>query len=655
MIQLHNVQYSIGQRVLFEQVNWALAPGSRVALVGPNGTGKTTLLRLVMGEIEPESGTCIQARGTRLGYLPQEAAERFDGTVLDRAMEAHKDLVAMREELDRLHQRLQDIKPDDPELEEILERSGSLQNHLEHHDEHSLEPEARRLLSGLGFSTRDQDRPLEEFSGGWRMRAALGALLLADPTLLFLDEPTNHLDLPAMQWLEDYLESFRGGLVVVSHDRVFLDRVANEVRELDAQRLHEYAMTFTFYLEERELRRERIEAQNEQLGKRITQLNRFVERFGAKNTKATQAQSKQKMIDRLREQRVVLPRRPKGVKFSFPDPPHVGKALMTLRGVAFAYDEKGDIFSDVNLDISRGDKIAIVGANGAGKTTLLRVLAEQFAPRVGTFDLHPDAKLAYFAQHAAETLNPKHTALQSLEEVAPAALPQRLRSLLGNFLMTGDDVYKKCGILSGGERQRVALARMLLEPANFILLDEPTHHLDLAGKEVLEEALEQYPGGLIVVTHDRALMARVATRVIEVDHGRAVLYPGGYKSYAATRLTRQAPLEQTAPTKPTKSKKPAKAAVKSKAKAPAKQPAGAKATKSRAAERKARAAQQKRDRELKQLETALEQSEARMRQVELQLADPEVYADRAKAGDLTEEYKRLRSEVESLWAKLEKV
>src|SRR6266540_4975033 len=261
MIQLQNLRYSIGERVLFSGLDWVLSPGDRVALVGPNGAGKTTLLKVMLGELRPESGSRVLARGTRLGYLPQEAAERFDGTVLDRAMEAHRHLLEMREELDALHQRLQGIAPDDPTLEPLLERSGELQHHLELHDEHALEPEARRVLSGLGFARADQDRPLAEFSGGWRMRAALAALLLTDPTLLFLDEPTNHLDLPAMEWLEDYLEDFHGALVVVSHDRVFLDRVAHEVRELDHGELAIYAMTFTGYLEERELRRERVEAQ----------------------------------------------------------------------------------------------------------------------------------------------------------------------------------------------------------------------------------------------------------------------------------------------------------------------------------------------------------------------------------------------------------
>ena len=510
-----------------------------MALVGPNGAGKTTLIRIILGEYTPETGSRVLSKGTRFGYLPQEAAERFDGTVLDRAMEAHRHLLEMREELDALYADLSTLPADDPSIPALLDRAGELQHHLELNDEHVLEPEARRILDGLGFSLADQDRPLAEFSGGWRMRAALAALLLTDPTLLFLDEPTNHLDLPALEWLEDYLEGFHGGLVVVSHDRVFLDRVATEVMELDQAQLSEYATSFTGYLEERETRRERLEAQNVQVEKKIAQLSRFAERFGAKASKATQAQSKRKQIERLKTQRVVLPRRPRGIRFQFPQPPHVGRSLIRLKDVSFGYDRQ-DIFSDASIEIERGEKIAIVGANGAGKTTLLRVIAGQLEPRAGEREIHQQARPAYFAQHAAETLDGKLTVLQAVEEVATDDAIPRLRSLLGNFLFTGDDVFKFCRILSGGERQRVAIARLLLQPTNLLLLDEPTHHLDLAGKEVLEEALEQYPGAVIVVTHDRSLMARLATRILSVSDGRVTLYPGGYDDYEAARLKAEA-------------------------------------------------------------------------------------------------------------------
>ena len=656
MIQLQNLRYSIGARVLFDDLSWVLAAGDRVALVGPNGAGKTTLLRVILGELAPESGTRVLARGSRLGYLPQEAAERFDGTVLDRAMEAHRELKAAQDELEALHQRLSGIAPDDPALEPLLERAGELQHLLEFHDEHALEPEARRVLSGLGFSRRDQDRPLAEFSGGWRMRAALAALLLTDPTLLFLDEPTNHLDLPAMEWLEDHLEGFHGGLVVVSHDRVFLDRLATEILELDHATLTEYAMGFTQYLEERERRRERVEAANEQLDRRIAQLSRFVERFGAKNTKASQAQSKRKLIERLRHERVILPRAPRGLRFQFPDPPHAGRTLVRLRDAAFGYDAR-DVFAGARVELEHDDKVAIVGANGAGKTTLLRVLAGQLPPRRGNRECPPHTRMAYFAQHAAETLDGSHTVLESLEQVAPPAWRPRLRSLLGNFLFSGDDVFKLCKVLSGGERQRVALARILLEPANLLLLDEPTHHLDLAGKEVLEDALAQYPGAVVVVTHDRSLMARLATRVVEMDQGRVVLYPGGYDDYEAARQAR-ANAQAAATTAPAPASRRAR-------EAPAAGRHGGSARAGRAGvaatreapprgreERAARAARQQRERERARVERDIETRETRVRELETLLADPALYHDVARSQTIVTEYERLRAELEALWQRL---
>jgi len=660
MIQLQGVRYAIGERVLFDDVDWVIGPGDRCALVGPNGAGKTTLIRLVLGEATPEAGTCVRPRGTRIGYLPQEAAERYDGTVLDRAMEAHRALLDMRAELDALHAELADVGADDPRLEALLERVGDLQHHLEHQDEHSLEPEARRVLSGLGFSTPDQDRPLAEFSGGWRMRAALAALLLSDPTVLFMDEPTNHLDLPAMEWLEDYLEDFAGGLVVVSHDRVFLDRVANEVRELDHGKLTPYSMRFSLYLEEKELRRDQAAAANAQLDAKIAQLQRFVERFGAKNTKASQAQSKRKQIERLKSQHQVIPRRARGIRFSFPDPPHAGRTLVRLRDLSFGYDHGPDVIAHARAEIENGEKLAIVGANGAGKTTLLRVLAGQLEPRSGTREMPVLTKMSYFAQHAAETLDGRLTVLQSLEDVASDEWRPRLRSLLGTFLFSGDDVFKPCRVLSGGERQRVALARLLLTPSNLLLMDEPTHHLDLAGKEVLEDALAQYPGGVVVVTHDRSLMARVATRVLEVNGGRVVLYPGGYDDYESTRLSRVAEESERerARSRPAGGNSPkagAQAAATGRA-APAPAPAPGRGASPAATEaRPGRATQnsaRKRERELARLEAEIAERETRMRQLEEQLADPALYHDAPRSQGIVVEYERVRSELESLWARL---
>ena len=663
MIQVQNLRYSIGERVLLDRIDWVIAPGDRVALVGPNGAGKTTLLRVLLGELAPESGARVSAKGTHAGHLPQEAAERFDGTVLERALEAHRSVFAAREELDALHLELHGIAPEDPRLAALLARAGELQHRLELADEHALEPEARRVLAGLGFARADQDRPLAEFSGGWRMRASLAALLLTDPTLLFLDEPTNHLDLPAMEWLEDYLGDFRGGLVVVSHDRVFLDRVADQVVELDRGVLTPYPMTFTRYLVERELRREQLEAKNQQLDQRIAQLSRFVERFGAKNTKASQARSKVKMIDRLKSERVVLPRPPRAIRFAFPPPPHAGRLLVQLGDAAFGYDPR-DVFAHASVEIAKRDKVAIVGANGAGKTTLLRVIAGQLAVRRGVRETWPHTRLAYFAQHAAETLTGTATVLEELEQVAPPHWRPVLRSLLGNFLFTGDDVFKPCRVLSGGERQRVALARILMEPANLMLLDEPTHHLDIAGKEVLEEALVQYPGAVVVVTHDRSLMARLATRVIEVNDGRVILYPGGYDDYEAARLLRVAGADRRrkpslgTPTGTTDLGARAATGSSSAARAPA--PA-ARASGSRearhpgAAPRAGRAAEKQREKELARIERDIEARETEIRAVERLLADPDVYADGPRAKALVTRYEQLRAETDSLWQRLEEL
>jgi ATP-binding cassette subfamily F protein 3 len=448
-----------------------------------------------------------------------------------------------------------------------------------------------------------------------------------------------------MEWLEDYLEEFRGGLVVVSHDRVFLDRVATEVRELEHAKLTPYSMRFSLYLEEKELRREQAAAANAQLDAKIAQLQRFVERFGAKNTKAAQAQSKRKQIERLKAQHQVIPRTARSLRFSFPDPPHAGRTLVRLRDLSFGYDGGPDVIAHARLEIEKGEKLAIVGANGAGKTTLLRVIAGQLEPRTGEREQPPLTRAGYFAQHAAETLDGKLTVLESLEEVASDAWRPRLRSLLGTFLFSGDDVFKPCRVLSGGERPRVARARLLLTPSNLLLMDEPTHHLDLAGKEVLEDALAQYPGAVVVVTHDRSLMARVATRVLEVNAGRVVLYPGGYDDYESARLSRMAAAPEPERVAPAAGKAAARGGKSAAA------VAAAPATASRP-DRTSQNAARKREREIARIESEIAEREKRQKQLEDQLAEPETYADGERTRALMGDYERLRAEIESLWTRL---
>ena len=583
-------------------------------------------------------------RGTRLGYLPQEAAEKFDGTVLDRALEAHRAVLDMREELDALHQRLAGIAPDDPELEPLLERTGELQHHLDMHDEHSMVPEARRVLSGLGFSTRDQDRPISEFSGGWRMRATLAALLLTDPTLLFLDEPTNHLDLPAMEWLEEYLESFRGGLVVVSHDRVFLDRIADTVRELDRGTMTEYAMSFTHYLLEREARRDRVEAQNEQITKRVAELQRFVERFGAKNTKATQAQSKRKMIERLAAQRIVLPRKPKSIRFSFPAPPHSGRTLRAhARAPSFGYDATRDIFADANLDLDKGDKIAIVGANGAGKTTLLRMIAGQLAPRAGADGgpgAHEDGVLRAARRRGARRQADHARVARGRRVERLAAAPARPA---GQLPVRG---RRRVQARARAVGRRAAARRAGAHPAD-------------AGEPAAARRADASPrpGG-----QGRAReRARGLSRRGRRGDARSLAHGQPGQPHHRGRRRQGAPL----PGRLRRLRGGARGAGRRRARArrgevvaaaegprPGREGRRPGEDAGGGNDRRAAAEQKKKDKETARLEQEIETREKDLKEVEALLADPDVYADGARSKDLVKRYEVLRAEIDALWGKL---
>lgn len=629
MIQLSNIALSFGERKLFDGITWHLDLGDRVALVGPNGSGKTTLFKVALGLTSPDAGERMVSKSARLGYLPQEESAPSERTVLDEALTAFSDRGALIEEMEILSTDLADRQKEDPELPALLERYGILQRRFEHDNGYQHEHQGQKVLCGLGFQSEDFTKQVAALSGGWQMRVALAKLLLSSPTHLFLDEPTNHLDVESMTWLEDYLSHFPGAVILISHDRYFVDRMVQRVYELQNGRLEEYHTNYSAYLAEKGRRKEALIAQAKRQQERVEQLERFIERFRAKNTKATQVKSKEKLLAKM--ERIVIPGEHKRVRFRFPPAPHSGRRMVELQDVGKAYGEK-IVFSNVNLLVERGQKIALVGVNGAGKSTLMRLMAGAESPSEGRRTLYPQVEVAYFAQHTAEMLKPDLTVLEEMEAVAPDAVRPRLRTLLGSFLFVGDDVFKKVSVLSGGERSRLALAKTLLLPANLLIMDEPTNHLDLAGKEVLEQALLDYEGSLVIVTHDRYLMNRVATITWEMEEGRFSVYPGNYDLYLwrKTQLAEHSGTQKVQPQN--------RAAI----------------SRTQEKERKRREAQERAERArhkqaIQELEQKIEMKEARSEELEKLLADPQVYADGNKARVLVTEYRELKVELVALY------
>jgi ATP-binding cassette subfamily F protein 3 len=610
VIQLEGVSKAYGDRVLFRDITWQLGGRERIGLVGPNGIGKTTLCRILAGLDAPDRGRVSRARGTTVGYLPQEAAGEVGGSVLGEVLSGFPEVWELERQLDALAARL------DAADEALTVRYGDLQHRFEALGGYRLETEARVVLSGLGFRDVDLARPLQEFSGGWRMRAALARLLLQRPALLLLDEPTNHLDLESLAWLESYLDGYDGSVTVVSHDRYFLNRMVTTVAELSPAGLELYPGDYDDYLAQRAARQALLEARARNQAKRVAEIERFIERFRYKATKARQVQSRIKMLDRLDRLEVDGPARQ--IRFTFPVPPRTGRHVVHLRGIAKAYGPKV-VYAGVDLDLERGDRVALVGPNGAGKSTLLRILAGVLPPDAGDRVLGAHVTAHYYAQHQLDALDPARTVLEEMEAAAPDTDRTRLRTLLGAFLFSGDTVEKRVAILSGGEKARLALARMLVRPAPFLCLDEPTNHLDLASRAILEDALAEFPGTMVFISHDRYFINRLATKVVEVRGGRLVTHLGGYDDYHAA-ITRP-PAAPAGPAPLAAPPEPAAAPPADRMRAP---------ERSRRRPRVDPAVRELRGR-LDRLETEIHAIEARLAELGRTLADPALYADGERA------------------------
>ncbi len=528
MIHVEGLSKRYGERVLFEDVSWHVKKRDRIGLTGPNGAGKTTLLKMLGGLEQYDTGSIRMASGTTIGYLPQDGIVHYGRTVYEEVVLAFEELLALRDEQHRLEEALADATEEDGGLDKLLERYAEATERFKAQGGYEIDARIAAVLKGLGFSLADQARMTEEFSGGWQMRIALAKLLLARPNLLLMDEPTNHLDLPARNWLEEYLGDYPGAVVLVSHDRFFLDATIKRITEVGLKTLTDYHGNYSKYVVEHEARMERLRAAWRRQTDEIEKAEVFINRFRYTATKARQVQSRIKLLDKV--ERIEIPPERKKIRFRFPEAPRPGRVVLEARGVHRAYGDNV-VLRHVDLLIERGDRIALVGPNGAGKTTLMRILAGVDRPDEGVRLEGHRVILDYFAQDQASTLNPNRTVYEEMTTASPLTMVPMIRTLLGGFLFEGDDVYKKVAVLSGGERNRLALARMLLRPSNVLLLDEPTNHLDLESKQVLLDALAEYAGTLIFVSHDRYFVDRLAGKVIEVGEGEAPLYPGDYEDF----------------------------------------------------------------------------------------------------------------------------
>jgi ATP-binding cassette, subfamily F, member 3 len=528
MIQLSGAGKRFGHKLLFENLNWLITSKDRAGLVGANGTGKTTLLKILAGIETLEYGSLSVTRGTSTGYLPQDGLSLSGRSVFSECMSVFASLQEMEQEMEDLTHKMAEIDPAGAEYAQVADRFHQLDSEFRTRDGYAIEAQVGTVLAGLGFPHSDWQRRTEHFSGGWQMRIALAKLLLEKPNLLLLDEPTNHLDLEARNWLEQYLTTYPFAYVLISHDRYFLDVTVDKIVEIWNRGVHFYSGNYEKYLAQKQERADQLEAAYRNQRERIEQLEAFINRFRYQATKAKQVQSRIKELDKI--ERIELPEEEKTIHFSFPQPKASGRIVAEFQSVSKSYGEKF-VFGGVNFIIERGDRIALVGVNGAGKSTLIKLLAGNEPLTSGEYRLGHNVEVDYFAQDQYKELNPNVRMLDDLQNMAPRSTNTELRSLLGCFLFSEDDVFKRIGVLSGGERNRYALARMLLQPSNFLLLDEPTNHLDLRAKDVLLESLEKYTGTVVFVSHDRYFIDKLATRIFEIGSSEVQIFPGNYEDY----------------------------------------------------------------------------------------------------------------------------
>ncbi|MCD6373919.1 MAG: ATP-binding cassette domain-containing protein, partial [Caldisericaceae bacterium] len=612
MLQIKDLSYEIGERRLLNTVNLSVHPGQKIGLIGPNGAGKTTLMRILVGEIKPLAGTILTPRGYKIGYLPQEPVAFEKGTLLGSVLEGHAEIQQIELQILEIQQKLSSGQYNADH--QLLKKLGTLQDRFSLLGGYEIESEAQKILMGLGFKESDFLRPLKEFSGGWRMRAYLAKLLLIKPDLLLLDEPTNHLDLPSLEWIEGFLRGFTGSMMVISHDRFFLDRLVQIIAELHGGQLTLYHGNYHFYEQEKAKRRDLLLKQWEEQQTEIQRIQKFIDRFRYKATKAAQVQSRIKRLEKM--QRIELPEEDQFLQFKIKAAVQSYKDVLKIEDLYFRYlEEQPWIFKRVNFKIYRGQKIALVGPNGVGKTTLTRLITGELKPVQGKIDLGQRVKVSYYAQHQVDALNLEDTVLDAVQAGAAPEFSGRERDILGVFGFSGDFVEKPIKVLSGGEKARVSLAKILLSPANFLIMDEPTNHLDLKSKEALEFALKNYDGTLLIISHDRYFLDKLVHKVVEIKDGRLFEYEGNYSDYLRLKELRVSDEREITQKSTTRNIVQKNAAKKSKEQKRLEAEARQKISKQR------NALNQK----VNKLEEQIEKAEKRKTELELQLADSTTY------------------------------
>jgi len=640
LLRLENISLTFGERTLLNSISTLINPGERVGLVGPNGAGKSTLLKIIAGDILPDSGNIHTSKAATVGYLPQDGVDPDPGcTVYEEMENTFEGVIKLEKRLHQAQHELAELEEGSSEYQETMERVGILQSKVERSGAYTLQSDIEKILMGLGFSEEDFNRSTTEFSGGWLMRIALGKLLLRKPMYLLLDEPTNHLDIESLRWLEQFLINYEGAVIIVSHDKAFLNKITNRTLALESGNLLDYAGNYSYYEEKHaeylEHRRKAYENQQKQ----IKEIEEFIDKFRYNASKAAQVQSRIKQLEKM--DKIELDEREEEISFSFPPPERSGAIVMKLKHIRKKYGGNV-VFDDLSYSVDRGDKIAVLGPNGAGKSTMIRIMAGLEDYNEGQREVGHNVTVSYFAQHQADELDLSKTVFEIMRDAAPMAKETRIRTILGCFLFHGDDVFKKVSVLSGGEKSRLALARMLMQPANFLIFDEPTNHLDMQSKKILQQALDQYEGTYMIVSHDRDFLDPIVDKVLEVRPQTINTFLGNVSYYLEKVEEREVAEDKL-----------------NQEKSSSNNGSGLSRKEERRIEAQKR--QQKYDqlkplkKEIDPLEDRIKKMETRKDEIEELMSQPDFYEDEERVKEISMEYDKLKAELVEVYKKWEDI